>query len=1096
MSGTGKSVTTFMWARVSIIKNILFYIGCIASGGLIPIAIVNYPHLKMLFVCEKCEPVDAEFVRCDNPELGTMYTDVEKHDINEGSFRCFEKYGTRYMACKDTNWEIVEVPHIPERFTDLFVRGLDAENRPSREYLNAIYGLNRMKIDAADAFTITVREMVTPFYLFQYFAVAVWFYTDYIVYSVIVMFITICSIAFTVYGKVFNLRRLHELAGAMQEITPYDVTGKRALPKAWDTNLVPGDCFMITPGQSLCCDAILIQGRVVVDESMLTGESVPVSKSPYVWSTIDNDATHRTSNILYSGTVVKNVNQGIDAIAMVFRTGYRSQRGELINSLVAPKEEIVQFMPDALNAIAFMVIITTAVFGWSASELKKVNTVDDDIFVAYLTALTIAVPPGLVACLSIGSALSVTRLAYKNIRVADTGKLNAAGYVTYACFDKTGTLTDDAICYEGTLKYNINMYNVDHIVNQIMASCHSLSMVNGTYQGDQLEVELMRVCGWTYSQKGSKAVATPPTNQTDAGKDFEILSQFEFSPEKLRACALLLQPDGKRFFLMKGAPEKVVSFCNPSTVPQKWGNDLADLTRKGFRVIAVAFRLVTDSNTMAQDALEKDLVFLGLVYFSNSLKNDTWPSTINALKNANIHVAMITGDYFSTAKAISIKCHIVEERKPYMLIDAIIPDGGYDASKAAICIKDPDTDAIIPGMTLATMVDKYSSKIRINDTNVNYGNYAFEAQSWLMHWKRLTQSGAKNNESLGDIEIGDGKYADSDMQVLMTGIGFNVLKTKHANDFLEPIVRMTSVFARMKPADKKNIVEILMRPDSRTDQPKVPCKVLFCGDGANDMEALSASTVGVSLCDTATTIAAAIVSTNQTPLSTVEVLKEGRCSLCTAYLLVNFNIMYAIIQLFMTCYLNNMGLVFGDYMYLVQDLFFSLFLGLAIADIPPSRELSVKMPPQSLFDRGLIVKLFIQLLIFPIFQYIVLETLKEQSWYKAFVVDDYYGPLTESYAFEGAALNIMALAQLMIASVVVTIGRPFRDPFYLSWKHILLLSIQTGWIFYLLFSPKSIFSIYMDNKPMDHNFGGILIGLICCNAVLSAVCTKIADYFF
>jgi cation-transporting ATPase 13A3/4/5 len=1096
MSDKVKSATTFTWARVSIIKNILFYLGCIASGGLIPIAIVNYPHLKMLFVCEKCDPIDSEYVRCDDPELGTTHTDVEKCDINEGSFRCFEKYGTRYMASKDTKWEIVEVPHVPERFTDLFVRGLDTANRPSREYLKGIYGLNRMKIDAADAFTITVREMVTPFYLFQYFAVAVWLYTDYIVYSVIVMFITICSIAITVHGKVFNLRRLHELAGATQEIIPYDLTGKNALPKILDTNLVPGDCFIVTPGQSLCCDAILIQGRVVVDESMLTGESVPVSKTPYVWSTIDHDATHRTSNILYSGTVVKSINQGTDAIAMVYRTGYRSQRGELINSLVAPKAEIVQFMPDALNAIIFMVIITTAVFGWSASQLKKLDAVDDDVGIAYLTALTIAVPPGLVACLSIGSALSVARLTYKNIRVADTGKLNAAGYVTYACFDKTGTLTDDKICYEGTVKYNSNMYNVDHIVHQIMASCHSLSIANGTYQGDQLEVELMRVCGWTYSLNGSKAVVTAPLNESDGGKDFEIITQFEFSPEKLRAGTLLLQPDGKRFFLMKGAPEKVVSFCNPSTVPKTWSDDLADLTKKGFRVLAVAFRLVTDSNTLAQDALEKDLVFIGLVYFSNSLKNDTWPSTINSLKNANIHVAMITGDYFSTAKAISMKCHIVEESKPYMLIDATIPDGSNDETKAVICIKNPDTDAIIPGMTIEAMVDKYYSKVRINDTSVNYGNYAFELRSWINHWKRLTMSHVKSDDKLGDIEIGDGKYADCDMQILMTGIGFNVLKTKHANDFLEPIVRMTSVFARMKPADKKSIVEILMRPDSRTDQPKVPCKVLFCGDGANDMEALSASTVGVSLCDTATTIAAAIVSTNQTPVSSVEVLKEGRCSLCTAYLLVNFNIMYAIIQLFMTCYLNNMGLIFGDYMYLIQDLFFSLFLGLAIADIPPSKELSVKMPPQSLFDRGLIVKLFIQLLIFPIFQYIVLEALKQQSWYNAFVVDDTYGPLAESYAFEGAALNIMALAQLMIASVVVTIGRPFRDPFYLSWKHVTLLMIQTGWIFYLLFSPKSEFSIYIDNKPMDHNFSGILIGLICCNAFLSAVCTKIADYFF
>jgi cation-transporting ATPase 13A2 len=111
----------------------------------------------------------------------------------------------------------------------------------------------------------------------------------------------------------------------------------------------------------------------------------------------------------------------------------------------------------------------------------------------------------------------------------------------------------------------------------------------------------------------------------------------------------------------------------------------------------------------------------------------------------------------------------------------------------------------------------------------------------------------------------------------------------------------------------------------------------------------------------------------------VDVLKEGRCSLITAYVLVNFNIMYAIIQLFMTCYLNGVGLVFGDWMYLMQDLFYSLFLSLCIANTGPSDSLSVKLPPQSLFTMGLLVKLLLQLGIFPIFQYILLQVKQQPS---------------------------------------------------------------------------------------------------------------------
>lgn len=259
------------------------------------------------------------------------------------------------------------------------------------------------------------------------------------------------------------------------------------------------------------------------------------------------------------------------------------------------------------------------------------------------------------------------------------------------------------------------------------------------------------------------------------------------------------------------------------------------------------------------------------------------------------------------------------------------------------------------------------------------------------------------------------------------------------------------------------------------------------------MEALSTATVGVSLCDTATTVAAAIVSTLQTPLAVVDVLLEGRCSLVTAYVLVNFNIMYAIIQLFMTCFLNNIGLVFGDYMYLVQDMFFSLFLGLCIANTPPSDKLSVKLPPQSLFNPGLMAKLLIQLGIFPAFQAITLKVLYAQKWCTPYTTDD---PLNESYANEGAALNIIALAQLMIASVVVTIGQPYRQAWYTNKSHIGVMCLHAAYILYLLFGKDNEFMKGMDNKPAPHSFQGILIGLIAANIFVSAVCTKLVDFFF
>ena len=179
------------------------------------------------------------------------------------------------------------------------------------------------------------------------------------------------------------------------------------------------------------------------------------------------------------------------------------------------------------------------------------------------------------------------------------------------------------------------------------------------------------------------------------------------------------------------------------------------------------------------------------------------------------------------------------------------------------------------------------------------------------------------------------------------------------------------------------------------------------------MAALSAATVGVSLCDSDTTVAASIVSRKQLPTSVIEVLKEGRCCLITAYCLVSFNIMYAIIQLFMTCYLNNVGLKFGDGMYITQDLFFSLVLGLCIAHTGPQEELDVRLPPPRYMSKGLLLKLCGQLVIFPLFQYFGVLALWSQPWYTPYSTTT---PLIQSRDPESTTLNAIALSQLMIAS--------------------------------------------------------------------------------
>lgn len=652
----------------------------------------------------------------------------------------------------------------------------------------------------------------------------------------------------------------------------------------------------------------------------------------------------------------------------------------------------------------------------------------------YLTNLTIAVPPGLVACLSIATSISVSRLLIKNISVTDTTKVNTSGYVNYVCFDKTGTLTDSEIMFQGVLNYkykpNINIVDVDNISNEVMAACHSLSFMNNKAVGDSLEVELLRASGWLISQDKTS------TNLiiSKEGKSNIIIKQFEYTPDKLRSGVILKRFDDN-IYLVKGSPETIASLSVKDSIPFSLNEDIDKLTKQGYRVLAFGYSLLENKSlnellSVEQEQLETSIVFLGLVYFSNKLKVDTYPITIQELKDANIQVKMITGDHMNTAIAIASECNILSKNRIIYLIDVKSTISNIPV------IKDYETGIIVKDLDFEKLIKKYYHNVD------------------------------------KDIKI----------EIVMSGAGLKSLQLQESDSIIEELTKIASVFARTKPMDKKLVVNLLKKNDH----------ILFCGDGANDMEALSAATVGVSLCDTATTVAASVISTKQTPYATVELLKEGRCSLITAYILVMFNIMYAIIQLFMTCYLNGIGLVFGDYLYLVQDLFFSLVLGLTISNTGPYNKLDVKLPPITLFNKGLMIKLFLQLIIFPLVQYITLLILYSQDWFVPYKTDS---PLTESYATESGVLNIIALSQLMIASVVVTIGKPFRMPWYSSKEHIIVLILQSCYVLWLIFGTNSSFMASLDNIPTPHSFGFVLILIIICNSIISGVATKFADTF-
>lgn len=814
---------------------------------------------------------------------------------------------------------------------------------------------------------------------------------EYYVYSAVIFLTTVGAIYVATREVTFNLDRLRDLAGRDVDVLKCSADG--SFQWVAGSTLLPGDRFAVSPGSLVPCDAVVVQGRVAVDESMLTGESVPITKVPLV-VTDDNEcdrtdlALKHAGNILFSGTRVIQTSGGVLAsappktglraaepplpvllpISVVYKTGFRSAKGRLVASLLNPKEELMGFISDALMVILLMFFLSTALFVWTALSLKRNGLSDDLIFLSYLDALTIAIPPALTASLSVATSISVQRLSAKMISVSETSRVNWAGSVSVVCFDKTGTLTEDRLVFEHVVIPEIisssvrgpDLSDIPIACVELMATCHSLSFIDGAVAGDALEVELLRVTEWSVvpssllppdcsARSGDETYMAPqscfldanksPKPISEAGNMLVVLRHFEFSADKMRSTSLVKRSTGELVLYVKGSPEALISLVTKDSIPDDFSHSLHAEVRRGHRVIAMAthnFGSTADQAALiAMSQLELEttfgLVFMGLIALSNGLKADTI-STIHALRNASIRCSMVTGDHAHTAIAVAESCDLLSAGDPLYYLD-VLEDTSTRQTKSP-----PDSPTTNPAdFGTEEMENGLGPISHLSNNSLVLMNR--DGERWDTGIEEFLHM-------LLDQRTSDDGFPP--LQLVMNGKSLIELRNTYPCG-MHVFLKYCRVFARMKPTDKQFIVRNLINNKSADvisqllcdGEPKdssglvlrspmhplkdrllpvselayedksnvkenfedvsEPVQVMFCGDGANDMSALREATVGVSLCEAETSVAAPITSRLQTPGAVVDVLKEGRCSLITAYVLISFNVMYAVIQLFMVC---------------------------------------------------------------------------------------------------------------------------------------------------------------------------------------------------
>lgn len=384
--------------------------------------------------------------------------------------------------------------------------------------------------------------------------------------------------------------------------------------------VVPGDFILLSAGDRVPADGVLIESSgLTINEAILTGESVPVSKYQI------SDVKHSEENIekefkAFMGTTVVG---GLGKI-LVTKTGLSSELGAIATTLSETAEvetPLQRRFAKLAHSLTVMVVIAAGVI-FTAGILRGESWVD--IFTTSVAVAVAAIPEGLVIAVTVTLALGMQQILKRKALVRKLVVAETLGTVTVIATDKTGTLTQGKLQVVKT-----DFTNKDEA---LLAATFANHLV------DPLEHALWE---WLTTQTKSDPQEMLAANPRKSLVPFD--SHRKFSATFL---------DDKVYFM--GAPEVLLFKSISPSIRQKYKQMIDDWAREGLRVLALGVKYQPDSYKNHSIDQIKEINFLGLVGFADPVRNGV-KEALGLCKSAGIGVKVVTGDYRFTAETVMRK---------------------------------------------------------------------------------------------------------------------------------------------------------------------------------------------------------------------------------------------------------------------------------------------------------------------------------------------------------------------------------------------------------------------------------------------------------
>ncbi len=548
-------------------------------------------------------------------------------------------------------------------------------------------------------------------------------------------------------------------------------------------DLVVGDIMVLEAGDAVPADGRIIEcATMKIEESALTGESVPVNKKTDSLPPKENDdiPLGDRKNMVYMGSSVV-YGRGK---AVVTATGMQTEMGKIADALANAKEgktPLQMKLSELSKVLTYLVIgisIFIFLFGMLTtdnffSEVKNGNlNVIIDTFMVAVSLAVAAIPEGLATVVTIVLSMGVTKMSKRNAVIRQLTAVETLGCTQIICSDKTGTLTQNKMTVVKTSTENEKLLGIS------MALCSDAELnEDGSATGEPTECALVE-----YANKIGE-----PKNNLKLSSSRICEAPFD-SMRKMMSTVHKTQSGIIQY--TKGAPDEILKRCTKylaadkiiemtDEMRQKISAANVEMADSALRVLAAAYKIHdSEPADISPEALECNMVYIGICGMIDPVRPEVKDAIVQC-RNAGIRPIMITGDHIITAVAIAKELGIISDRSQAI--------SGSELNN-------------IPDEEFVKIVDQYSVYARVQPEHKVKIVNAWRARGCIT---AMTGDGVNDAPSIKNADIGIG------MGITGTDVTKNVADMVLADDNFATIVTAVEEGRRIYDNIRKSIQFLL-----------------------------------------------------------------------------------------------------------------------------------------------------------------------------------------------------------------------------------------------------------------------------------------------